>query len=98
VYAVLLDPQGNQVGTDNEDYAIESLAGDVFQLGNQTYRIIRVETGRVRAGDAQGQSPNIPFWLGVAPGRGDELSAAGGRLRARVAGVVAVGDRHADAG
>lgn len=94
-YAVLLEPQGIQVGTVNEDFAIESLAGDVFQLGNQSYRIIRVETGRVRVEDAQGQSPSIPFWLGEAPGRSDELSAAVGRLRARLDGLFADGDRLA---
>ncbi len=97
-YAVLLEPQGIQVGTVNEDFAIESLAGDVFQLGNQSYRIIRVETGRVRVEDAQGQSPNIPFWLGEAPGRSDELSAAVGRLRARLDGLFAEGDRPARGG
>ncbi len=80
-YAVLLEPQGTQVGTVNEDFAVESLAGDVFQLGNQSYRILRVETGRVRVEDAQGQPPNIPFWLGEAPGRSDELSASVARLR-----------------
>ncbi|KVR01619.1 ATP-dependent DNA helicase [Burkholderia ubonensis] len=97
-YAVLLEPQGIQVGTVNEDFAIESLAGDVFQLGNQSYRIIRVETGRVRVEDAQGQSPNIPFWLGEAPGRSDELSAAVGRLRARLDALFAESDRQAGAG
>ncbi|WP_175796989.1 DEAD/DEAH box helicase [Burkholderia ambifaria] len=97
-YAVLLEPQGIQVGTVNEDFAVESLAGDVFQLGNQSYRIIRVETGRVRVEDAQGQSPSIPFWLGEAPGRSDELSAAVGRLRARLDALFAEGDRNTDAG
>lgn len=97
-YAVLLEPQGLQVGTVNEDFAIESLAGDVFQLGNQSYRIIRVETGRVRVEDAQGQSPSIPFWLGEGLGRSDELSAAVGRLRARLDGLFAEGDRHPAAG
>ncbi|MFA8408088.1 Lhr family helicase [Burkholderia pseudomallei] len=66
-YAVLLEPQGVNIGTVNEDFAVESLAGDVFQLGNQSYRIIRIETGRVRVEDAHGQAPNIPFWLGEAP-------------------------------
>jgi ATP-dependent Lhr-like helicase len=80
-YAVLLEPQGFNIGTVNEDFAVESLAGDVFQLGNTAYRIIRVEPGRVRVEDAQGQPPNIPFWLGEAPGRSDELSAAVARLR-----------------
>src|SRR6202022_4147493 len=83
-YAVLLEPQGIQIGTVNEDFAVESLAGDVFQLGNSAYRILRVEAGRVRVVDAAGEAPNIPFWLGEAPGRSDELSAAVSRLRARV--------------
>ncbi|QTO46253.1 DEAD/DEAH box helicase [Burkholderia latens] len=97
-YAVLLEPQGIQVGTVNEDFAVESLAGDVFQLGNQSYRIIRVETGRVRVEDAQGQSPGIPFWLGEGLGRSDELSAAVGRLRARLDALFAEGDRQTGAG
>lgn len=95
-YAVLLEPQGIQVGTVNEDFAVESLAGDVFQLGNQSYRIIRVETGRVRVEDAHGAPPSIPFWLGEAPGRSDELSAAVGRLRARLDALLAEGDRLVD--
>jgi len=61
---------------------VESIAGDVFQLGNTSYRILRVETGKVRVEDAQGQPPSIPFWLGEAPGRSDELSAAVARLQA----------------
>ena len=68
-YDVLLEPEGNLVGTLNEDFAIESLPGDIFQLGNRTWKIKRVEPGRVRVEDATGQSPNIPFWLGEAPGR-----------------------------
>jgi ATP-dependent Lhr-like helicase len=83
-YTVLLEPQGINIGTVNEDFAVESLAGDIFQLGNTSYRILRVEPGRVRVVDAQGQAPNIPFWLGEAPGRSDELSAAVARLRAQL--------------
>jgi ATP-dependent Lhr-like helicase len=83
-YAVLLEPQGHVIGTVNEDFAVESLAGDIFQLGNTSYRILRVETGRVRVEDAHGMAPNIPFWLGEAPGRSDELSAAVARLRAQI--------------
>ncbi|NIE65818.1 DEAD/DEAH box helicase [Burkholderia sp. Ax-1719] len=83
-YAVLLEPQSVQIGTVNEDFAVESLAGDVFQLGNASYRILRIEAGRVRVEDAQGQPPNIPFWLGEAPGRSDELSFAISRLRAQI--------------
>lgn len=80
-YAVLLEPQGLIIGTVNEDFAVESLAGDVFQLGNTSYRILKIESGRVRVEDAQGMPPSIPFWLGEAPERSDELSFAVARLR-----------------
>lgn len=83
-YQVLLEPENHVVGTVNEDFAVESLAGDIFQLGNIAYRIIRVERGTVRVEDAQGLAPTIPFWLGEAPGRSDELSASVSRLRAEV--------------
>jgi ATP-dependent Lhr-like helicase len=80
-YRVLLEPQSQFVGTVNEDFAVESLQGDVFQLGNISYRILRIESGTVRVEDARGQPPSIPFWLGEAPGRSHELSAAVSRLR-----------------
>ncbi|MFM0734714.1 DEAD/DEAH box helicase [Paraburkholderia sediminicola] len=83
-YAVVLEPQAINIGTVNEDFAVESLAGDVFQLGNASYRILRIESGRVRVEDAQGQPPNIPFWLGEAPGRSDELSFGVARLREEI--------------
>jgi len=83
-YAVLLEPQGLSIGTVNEDFAVESLAGDVFQLGNTSYRILKIEAGRVRVEDAQGMPPSIPFWLGEAPGRSDELSFAVARLRGEI--------------
>ncbi|WP_233805392.1 DEAD/DEAH box helicase [Paraburkholderia sp. HP33-1] len=88
-YAVVLEPQALNIGTVNEDFAVESLAGDVFQLGNASYRILRIESGRVRVEDAQGQPPNIPFWLGEAPGRSDELSFAVARLREQVETLLA---------
>ncbi len=84
-YQVLLEPENHVIGTVNEDFAVESMAGDIFQLGNASYRIQRVERGTVRVEDAKGQPPNIPFWLGEAPGRTDELSASVSRLRAEVA-------------
>ncbi|WP_429300853.1 DEAD/DEAH box helicase [Paraburkholderia sp. GAS199] len=84
-YAVVLEPQAVNIGSVNEDFAVESLAGDVFQLGNASYRILRIESGRVRVEDAQGQPPNIPFWLGEAPGRSDELSFGVARLREQIA-------------
>ncbi|AXJ07179.1 ATP-dependent DNA helicase [Pseudomonas fluorescens] len=83
-YSVLLEPQGLNIGSVNEDFAVESIAGDVFQLGNTSYRILRVETGKVRVEDAQGQPPTIPFWLGEAPGRSAELSMAVARLQAQL--------------
>jgi ATP-dependent Lhr-like helicase len=84
-YQVVLEPENQPIGTVNEDFAVESLAGDVFQLGNNSYRILRVERGTVRVADAEGELPNIPFWLGEAPGRSDELSLSVSRLRREIA-------------
>ena len=83
-YQVLLEPENQVIGSVNEDWAVESMAGDVFQLGNAAYRILRVERGTVRVEDAHGMMPNIPFWLGEAPGRTDELSQSVSRLRAEI--------------
>ncbi len=83
-YAVLLEPQSQIIGSVNEDFAIESLAGDVFQLGNTSYRILRVERGTVRVEDAKGAPPGIPFWFGEAPARSEELSQSVSRLRAEI--------------
>jgi len=80
-YEVVMLPQGYRVGTLNEDFAFESLPGDIFQLGNTSYRIMKIEQGRVLVEDAKGQPPTIPFWVGDAPGRSDELSAAVSDLR-----------------
>ena len=88
-YQVLLEPQSLVVGSVNEDFAVESAAGDVFQLGNTAYRILRVERGVVRVEDAHGAPPTIPFWLGEAPGRSDELSAAVSHLRGTLASRLA---------
>jgi ATP-dependent Lhr-like helicase len=95
-YAVVLAPEEIVIGTVNEDFAVESLAGDVFQLGNASYRILRVEAGRVRVEDAQGIPPSIPFWLGEAPARTDEVSAAVSRLRAEVEARLAATDGALD--
>ena len=89
-YDVVLEPQSLRIGSVHEDFAVESIAGDIFQLGNQSYRILRVERGRVRVEDAQGAPPSIPFWLGEAPGRSDELSVAVARLREEIAARLAV--------
>ena len=75
-YRVIVEPSETFVGTVNEDFAVESLAGDIFQLGNASWRILRVNSGVVRVEDAKGQPPGIPFWLGEAPARTAELSQA----------------------
>jgi ATP-dependent Lhr-like helicase len=90
-YDVILDPEGTFVGTINEDFAIESMPGDVFQLGNASWRIHKIETGRVRVTDALGEPPTIPFWLGEAPARTAELSEEVSRLREDVEAKLADG-------
>jgi len=94
-YAVVLEPQGHTVGSVNEDFAIESLAGDVFQLGNTSYRILRVERGTVRVEDANGAPPGIPFWFGEAPARSEELSQSLSRLRETIATALDRGGHDA---
>jgi ATP-dependent helicase Lhr and Lhr-like helicase len=83
-YRVMLEPESIIVGSVNEDFAVESLQGDIFQLGNTSYRILRVERGTVRVEDAHGQPPSIPFWLGEAPGRSMELSMSVSDLRKEI--------------
>ena len=83
-YRVVLEPTETFIGTVNEDFAVESMAGDIFQLGNASWRILGINSGTVRVEDAHGQPPGIPFWLGEAPGRTDELSQAVSRLRFEV--------------
>jgi ATP-dependent helicase Lhr and Lhr-like helicase len=83
-YAVIVEPEAKTVGTLDEDFAIESLVGDVFLLGTHSWRVKRVEPGRVRVEDAHGAAPSIPFWLGEAPGRSRELSAEVSDVRERI--------------
>lgn len=87
-YDVVEAPGETFVGKVNEDFAIESLAGDIFLLGNKSWRIQRVSAGKVWVQDAQGLPPSIPFWLGEAPARTPELSAAVSDLRRQVAGRI----------
>ena len=84
-YLVVAEPEGVTVGAVDEDFAVESLAGDVFLLGTTSWRIRRVEMGRVRVQDAGGAPPSIPFWRGEAPGRTAELSAEVSAVRLRTA-------------
>jgi ATP-dependent Lhr-like helicase len=95
-YAVVLEPSDLVIGTVNEDFAIESLQGDIFQLGNTSWRVLRVEQGKVRVEDAHGQPPSIPFWLGEAPARTHELSVSVSRLREEVAEKVTADDSGVD--
>src|SRR5208283_4959176 len=86
LYSVVAQPEGVTVGTLAEDFAVESMRGDVFLLGNTSWRISRVEgsSGRVLVEDAHGAAPNIPFWLGEAPARTAELSAQVAALREKI--------------
>jgi ATP-dependent Lhr-like helicase len=95
-YEVELAPEGLRIGTLNEDFAFESLPGDIVQLGNTSYRILKVETGRVIVEDARGQPPNMPFWLGEGLGRSAELSLAVSRLREEADAIL--GSPHAGEG
>jgi len=89
-YEVVLDPEGTLVGSLDEDFAIESMAGDIILLGNNSWRIRRVESGRVRVEDARGAPPTIPFWLGEGPARTRELSSEVADLRQGVTGPQGV--------
>jgi ATP-dependent Lhr-like helicase len=91
-YRVVAEPDDTFVGTVNEDWAIESMAGDVFLLGTTSWRIRRVEPGTVRVVDARGAPPSVPFWLGEAPGRTDELSEEISDLREAVEQRLSSGD------
>ena len=84
-YLVVAEPDQTTVGTVDEDFAVESLAGDIFLLGTTSWRIRRVESGRLRVEDAHGAAPSLPFWRGEAPGRTPELSEEVSRLRERIA-------------
>jgi len=88
LYTVLAQPEGALVGTIDEDFAVESLAGDIMLLGNTSWRIRRVQAGSVLVEDAQGAAPTIPFWRGEAPARTDELSTHVGALREQISSFV----------
>src|SRR5436190_15959031 len=96
LFTVVAEPEGTTVGTLDEDFAVESSAGDIMLLGNTSWRIRRVEgrSSRVLVEDAKGAPPNVPFWRGEAPARTSELSEQLGDLRReisdRLQGVVPV--------
>lgn len=84
-YLAVAEPEGTALGTLDEDFAVESSAGDVFLLGTNSWRIRRVEPGKVFVEDAHGAPPTVPFWRGEAPGRTAELSEEVGRVRLEIA-------------
>ena len=92
-YLVVAEPDQTTVGTVDEDFAVESMSGDIFLLGTTSWRIRRVESGRLRVEDAHGAAPSLPFWRGEAPGRTTELSEEVSGLRERIAeALTPVGD------
>src|SRR5919109_1142421 len=94
-YRVLMEPGDVFVGSVNEDFAIESSQGDVFLLGTHPWQVVQVTNGVMRVRDATGKHPTIPFWLGEAPGRTDELSHEVSRLRSAIAERLDAGGREA---
>lgn len=92
-YKVTLQPSGTFIGTVDEDFAVESSPGDVFQLGNTSWKILKIERGNVMVEDAHGAPPSIPFWFGEAPGRTRELSSAVAALRADVEALLKEDER-----
>ena len=97
-YLVVAEPDQSTVGTVDEDFAVESLAGDIFLLGTTSWRIRRVESGRLRVEDAHGAAPSLPFWRGEAPGRTPELSDEVSRLRERIAEMAGAPETGSGAG
>ncbi len=91
---VVLVPDGFRIGSVGEDFAFESIPGDIFQLGNNSYRTLKSETGKLYVEDANGLPPNIPFWIGEAPARSNELSAAVSELRTAVNRHLSNGERQ----
>jgi ATP-dependent Lhr-like helicase len=90
-YEVVLEPEGITVGTLNEDFALESLAGDIFTLGTHSWQLIRIEGLKVLVHDAAGKPPTVPFWLGESSARSAELSESVSRLRETLSAML---DEH----
>jgi ATP-dependent Lhr-like helicase len=94
-YDVVLNPEGYRIGSIGEDFAFESMPGDIFQLGNTSYKVQKVEVNKVFVEDARGAPPTLPFWVGDAPARSDELSASVSRLRELATEKLEGGDLEA---
>jgi ATP-dependent helicase Lhr and Lhr-like helicase len=88
MYTVVAEPEGTMIGTVDEDFAVESLRGDIFLLGNSSWRIRRVQSGSISVEDAKGAPPNVPFWRGEAPSRTMELSHQVAHVREQVGALT----------
>lgn len=96
IYSVILMPEGVQIATLDEHFAVDSRAGDIVLLGNTSWRIQKVESaGRVLVEDAHGQPPNVPFWAGEAPQRTIELSTYLSQLREEIGRRIPVSGHNA---
>jgi len=80
-FRVVAQPDGVVVGTLDEDFALESHAGQIILLGNTSWRMEGVRGTDVHVTDAGGVPPTVPFWRGEAPGRTLELSEEVSRIR-----------------
>ena len=90
LFTVVAEPEGTVVGTLDEDFAVESNRDDIVLLGNMSWRIRRIEgkSGRVLVEDAHGAPPTLPFWLGEAPARTEELSQYVAELRQQISDML----------
>jgi ATP-dependent Lhr-like helicase len=88
LYDVFVADTDLKVGTLDEEFVTESLPGDVFLLGSNAWKIVRVRADRVLVEDAHGMSPTIPFWKGEHPSRSYDLGVAVGRLRREAAARI----------
>ena len=89
LFAVILQPEGVQIATLDEHFAVDSSPGDVVLLGTTSWRIQKVESiGRVLVEDAHGAPPTIPFWEGEAPQRTGVLSDGVGDLRETISALT----------
>ncbi|MGA2847584.1 MAG: DEAD/DEAH box helicase [Terracidiphilus sp.] len=86
LFNVILEPEGVQIATLDEHFAVDSSPGDVILLGNTSWRVKRIEAaGRVLVEDAHGAPPSLPFWTGEAPQRTGVLSDGVSELREEIA-------------
>ncbi len=63
------------LGQLDEEFAFDSSVGDVIQLGNRPYQIVRTRPGTIQVLPYDGDAVQVPFWFGDGAGRSPELSA-----------------------